>query len=279
MKRDFDFIRPKVDYRFNITPSLQLRATIEKDVSQLSFNDFTANVNGGDDDQDAIAGNPDLRQEQSWRYDINLEYRFNNDNGVLNSNIFYHDLEDVIDKIDVSTIDSVLSANGNIGDGERYGLSVDASLRLELLGLPQILITSRVEVENSNVTDPFLGIERRLNRQGRGNISFGFRHDLLSRNINYGINIHHGIQDNRLAYDIDKIESYNQDAFIIMFVETQSWGGLTYRFEASNPHEGERCRIRSRYVGGTIASGVLNEIEDSCSHTGEQYSIRIRGTF
>ncbi len=67
-KRDFDFIRPKVDYRFDITPSLQLRATIEKDVAQLSFNDFTANINSNDDDQDAVAGNPELRQEQSWRY-------------------------------------------------------------------------------------------------------------------------------------------------------------------------------------------------------------------
>ena len=35
--RDFDFIRPKVDYRFDITPSLQFRATVQKDVSQLSL--------------------------------------------------------------------------------------------------------------------------------------------------------------------------------------------------------------------------------------------------
>ena len=39
--RDFDFVRPKIDYRFDITPGLQLRTTIEKDVSQLSFGDFT----------------------------------------------------------------------------------------------------------------------------------------------------------------------------------------------------------------------------------------------
>ena len=59
----------------------------------------------------------------------------------------------------------------------------------------------------------------------------------------------------------------------------QGWGGLTYRFETYSPHEQERCRIRSRYVGGTIATGVLDEIEDSCSHAGEKYAIKIRGTF
>jgi hypothetical protein len=32
-KRNFDFFKPKVDYRFNITPVLQFRGTVEKTVS------------------------------------------------------------------------------------------------------------------------------------------------------------------------------------------------------------------------------------------------------
>lgn len=278
-KRDFDFIRPKLDFRFDITPSLQFRVSAEKDVSQLSFNDFTANISGGDDDQDAVAGNPDLKQEQSWRYDINLEYRFNNDSGVLSTNIFYHDLEDVIDKIDVSTATRIQSANGNIGDGERYGVNVNASMRLGFIDLPDILVSASIEAEDSSVTDPFLGIDRRISRQGRGNTNFSFRHDLPARNLNYGITYRKEIPGDRKVYDIDKIEAYAQDAFVILFLEIQGWAGLTYRFEATNIHESERCRIRSRFVGGTIATGSLNEIEDSCSHNGEKYAIKIRGTF
>lgn len=278
-KRDFDFIRPKVDYRFDITPSLQFRATIEKDVSQLSFNDFTANTNSGDDDQNTIAGNPELRQEQSWRYDLNLEYRFNDDNGVISSNIYFHDLEDVIDRVDVSTLTTIQSANGNIGDGERYGLSLNGSLRLSHIGQPGILVTAGLDLESSNVTDPFLGIERRLSRQGRGNYSLGLRHDMPARNINYGFTYRNNILDGSKVYDIDRIESYNSDAFSILFVEYQGLEGMTLRFEATNPHESERCRVRLRYNGGTIATGALSEIEDSCSHAGEKYAIKIRGTF
>lgn len=277
--RDFDFVRPKLDYRFDITPSLQFRATIEKDVAQLSFNDFTANTNDGDDDQDAVAGNPDLRQEQSWRYDLNLEYRFNNNNGVFNTNLFYHDLEDVIDKVDVSTPTNILSANGNIGDGKRYGASVDASLRLDMIDLPQVLLTSRIEIEDSEVVDPFLGIDRRLRRGGRGRYRYGFRHDMATRNINYGINVSGDIYGNTRVYDIDKIESYDGDDFILAFLEIQGWAGLTFRFEAYNVHEQYRCRRRERYVDGNIATGLLNEIENSCSHAGEKYAIKIRGTF
>ena len=277
--RDFAFVRPKVDYRFDITPSIQLRASIEKDVSQLSFSDFTSSVAGGDDDQNALAGNPQLAQEQSIRYEANLEYRMPNDAGVLSSKVYYHDLIDVIDKVNVSTATSIQSANGNIGDGERYGINLDASIRLGFIGLPEMLVTSGVQVEDSSVTDPFLGTDRRLRQAGRGSFRLGYRHDLTAMSMNYGFNYNHGFQGNRKAYDIDKIEDYESGDFLTAFVEKVGFMGFTYRFEAMNILEGERCRVRNRYVGGTIATGYLNEIEDSCSNTGIKYAFKIRGTF
>ena len=128
--RDFTFFRPKIDYRFDISPSLQFRGTIEKDVAQLSFRDFTAGVDQSDDEQNSFEGNAALRQEQSWRYEANLEFRLPNDAGVINTNFFYHDLEDLIDNVDVSSGGNILSARGNIGDGERYGFNFNGSLRL-----------------------------------------------------------------------------------------------------------------------------------------------------
>ena len=216
-KRDFDFIKPKVDYRFDITPSLQFRATVEKDVSPLSFNDFTANTNSGDDDQNTIAGNLELRQEQSWRYGLNLEYRFNDHNGVVSSNISYPDLEKVIDQADVSTLTTIQSANGNIGDGERYGLSLNGSLRLNVIDQPGILFTAGLDLESSSVSYPFFGIDRRLTRQGRGSYRPGFRHDIPARDINYGFTYSNSIMDGRKVFD--RIESYNSDAFSILFLE------------------------------------------------------------
>jgi outer membrane receptor for ferrienterochelin and colicins len=275
--RDFDFVRPKLDYRFDITPSLQFRASIEKDVAQLSFSDFTSSEGGGDDDQNSVAGNPNLRQEQSWRYEGNLEYRLPEDAGVLSANIFYHDLEDVIEKVDVSTEEDILSANGNIGDGERYGVILDSSVRLNFINQPEMLITAGLELEESSVTDPFLGIDRRIARQGEGSYSFGFRHDLPSLNMNWGFRYRDSFSGENFVYDIDKIEEYPQDETINGWLEMQGWADLTYRFEAMQ--SGDRCRIRARYINGTIATGLLNETEDSCSSTGLKLALKIRGTF
>lgn len=278
--RDFDFVRPKLDYRFDITPSLQLRTTIEKDVAQLSFTDFTASAqtNGGtDDDQNQLEGNPNLVQEKSWRYDTNLEYRLPNDAGVLTGNVFYHELEDVIERIDVSTPTTVLGANGNIGDGERYGMFVNSSLRLGFIGQPNMLLTARVDLEDSNITDPFTGEDRRLSRRGRGNVSFGLRQDIPARNMNWGFDVRKGIDGANVFYDIDKTESYEGDPFYFAWVETVGWQGLTYRFEVRDG--GTRCRLRTRYDNRSIGDGGLREIENSCFTTGSVLALKIRGTF
>ena len=276
--RDFNFFRPKVDYRFAVTPSVQFRATIEKDVAQLSFRDFTANIDERDDEQNAFEGNADLRQEQSWKYEANLEWRMPNDAGVINSNFFYHDLEDLIDNVDVSTEDQILSARGNIGDGERYGFNLDSSLRLAFINQPDMLFTAGVSIEESTVTDPFLNKEReRSIRGGASGWNYGFRHDLPERNMNWGFNMRREFYNDFFVTDIDKTERYYKFPFYFAWFEMQSWADLIYRFEVRDSNQ--RCRLRTRYINGTIATGVIDEIEDSCSDAGPVYAIKIRGTF
>ncbi len=278
--RDFQFFRPKIDYRFDITPSLQFRTTIERDVAQLSFSDFTAsaqNTGGTDDDQNELQGNPDLVQEKSWRYDSNLEWRLPEDAGVINTNVFYNEIEDVIGRVDVSTPTQVLSANGNVGDAERWGIGLDGSLRLSFVGQPNMLVTWGVDLEDSSIIDPFTGEDRRLSRRGRGNTSWGLRHDIPERNMNWGFNIRNGIDGNSIFYDIDKTEEYSGDASYFSWFEMRGWGDLTYRFEARDGRY--RCRFRTRYDNRAVGDGGFRETENSCFTTGPVYAIKIRGTF
>jgi|TARA_B110000208_G_scaffold90035_1_gene113444 outer membrane receptor for ferrienterochelin and colicins len=277
--RGFNFFRPKVDYRFDITPSVQFRASIEKDVAQLAFTDFTASIDDGDDEQNAFEGNADLRQEQSWRYEANLEYRLPNDSGVINGNVFYHDLDDLIDNVDVSTGGEILGARGNVGSGERYGFNLNSSLRLSMFNQPEMLLTAGLNMEESTVTDPFLNAERERSMRGGGSrYSFGFRHDIPSAsNMNWGFNYRREFYNDFRVFDIDKIEEYAKVGSYSGWLEVQSWGDLVYRFEVRDSRD--RCRIRTRYIDGTIGNGNIEEIEDSCSDAGPVLAIKIRGTF
>ncbi len=278
-KRDFDFFKPKVDFRYDLTPRLQLRGSVEKVVEQLSFNDFVAATDNRDEDSNIQAGNENLSQEWYWKYDINAEYRLPNDVGVVNGNIFYEDWTDRIERIDVSASeDSLQAANGNVGEGYKYGMNLNASIRMRMIDMPNLLLTSRLNVEDSNITDTFLGIDRRFNRNNRGRLSLGFRHDIARWNMNYGISWNNSFDGNRKTYDIDDIELSAGDPFALAFAEVIAFGDITFRLNISGFNNPKFCRERQRYVG-RISSGILEEIEDQCSSSGRSLSLSVSGTF
>ncbi len=278
-KRDFDFIKPKVDLRYNLTPQLQLRGSIEKVVQQLRFSDFVASNDPQDNDSLTLAGNENLRQEWFWKYDINAEYRLPNDIGVVDANIFYHRHTDVISRIDVSpSEDDLQSANGNIGEGDMYGITLNASIRMRMFNMPNLLVTSRLNVRDSNITDPFLGIDRRFSRFGRGRLNLGFRHDVPKWNMNYGLEWSNRFDSNEKIYDIDDIADFIGEPNTTAFVQFVDSRGITYRFDARNATSNLQCRERQRYIG-RINTGILEEIEDQCATSGRVVSLKINGTF
>ncbi|MDG2251788.1 MAG: TonB-dependent receptor plug domain-containing protein [Gammaproteobacteria bacterium] len=280
-ERDFDFVRPKLDYRYNINQSMQLRATAEKLVSQLSFSDFMASSDSDDDDQNTQAGNPEIAQEQHWEYSLNLEYRLPNSIGVLNSEIYYRDYEDVIDRVDVSTgPDDLRSARGNIGDAYRYGINLDASSRLGYIGLPSALLSLGMSVQDSEVTDPFLNVKRRMRYNSRWFGRASFRHDITRWDMSYGFSYFNSDNDSnaRQQIDINDIERDIRDYGLMLFFEKKAFNGITFRLDVRNANDPLRCRERTRFLGATIG-GIVEEIENYCSQDGPVYALKVRHTF
>ncbi len=280
-ERDFDFVRPKLDYRYNINQSMQLRATAEKLVSQLSFSDFMASSDSDDDDQNTQAGNPQIVQEQHWEYSLNLEYRLPNSIGVLNSEIYYRDYEDVIDRVDVSTgPDDLRSARGNIGGAYRYGMNLDASSRLGYIGLPSALLSLGISVQDSEVTDPFLNIKRRMRYNSRWFGRASFRHDITRWDMSYGFSYFNSDNDSnaRQQIDINDIERDIRDYGLMLFFEKKAFNGITFRLDVRNANDPLRCRERTRFLGATIG-GIVEEIENYCSQDGPVYALKVRHTF
>ncbi len=278
--RDFDYLKPKLDFRFDINTSLQFKSSLEKVVSQLSFADFSRNTNERDDDQDTVAGNPELVPEESWQAEVGLDYRLPNDGGALNARYFYYRYDNKIGKIDISPSPAMLiSTNGNLSSAAAYGLITNASIRLGFVGLPSALITASLTVQEAEYhDDPLAPMEHGFPPYDRGGYRFGYRHDLSAYSMNYGVNYNGRINGNRTVFDIDNRFDYLIPSNLSLFLEKVGFAGLTYRFETSNLEDKELCGDRRRYDGYVI-DGVLKEFEYNCTRTGRQYALKVRGTF
>lgn len=277
--RNFDFFKPKIDYRFDITPQLQLRFLIDKFVRQINFSDFVAATDSEDNDSNTLAGNVELRPDYWWNYNLLAEYRLPDDVGVVSANLYKHHHVDYLQRIDVSPSEDVLrSANGNIGTGDMWVFNLKSSIRLKMFDLPNVLVTARASIRDSEVTDSFLGTERSFNNFHRGDLDIGFRHDIPQWSMNWGANLRNRIDGDTRRWDIDDIESVHSDPFVTAFLEVIAFDDITFRLDVRNATDVDMCRDRTRFVGH-IRDNILEEIEYNCGGSGRVLSLKVSGTF
>lgn len=278
-KRDFSFLKPKLDMRFEMRPGLQLRGTMYKTVRQLSFSDFVASSDERDNDAETMAGNADLVQEQVLYADFSTEYRLPQDMGVVEGTLSYMKHLDVIERVDATVPGgSPQSANGNIGDGTMLVFRGNASVRLTKFNMPNLMLISSLEIKDSEITDPFLGVNRRFQNFDRGRFQLGFRHDIPSYRITYGANWNNRFDGNIKRYDINNIERYSGEPNVSVYAEYVTSRNIRIRFDARSLTNNNQCRERSRYAN-TIANSNVTEIESFCSIAHRVMSIKINGTF
>lgn len=271
--RSFFFARPTVDIRYDVSQSLQLKASIRRDISQLSFQDFVAAIDVNDVDNAVNAGNPDLAQEKAWKYEAAVEYRLPSDGGVVSLRLFYDDIEDIIDFVEVAPL---VSARGNIGDGWAYGLEAQSSLRMGFLGLPGILVSGSFAYTKSQVTDPFLGTNKSIRSLPEKDWSASYRHDLPAWKASYGFDV-----SNRTVspgFDIDETTDFKSGVMTNAFVEIRTFGNLTLRLDARNVLNTTNHFQRTRFLGN-IVDDVIEEIEVQPFTRGAEWELSIRGNF
>lgn len=280
-KRDFQYLKPKLDFRFNISSSLQLRTSLEREVSQLSFADFSRATNERDYDQDTVAGNTQLEPEEILKGEVTLDYRLPNDGGTFNAKYFHYEYDNKISKVDISTPTVIQSTNGNLGSGAAYGIILNGSVRLGFVGLPQALLTVSTTIQESELHDsPLLLVEREYGfpPYDRGTYRVSYRQDLPQYKMNYGLTYNGRWQGGRILFDIDNRYNLAVPNNFTAYVEKVGFAGLTYRLEANNISNFESCPKRVRY-DGKISAGIAKEYEFACSTTGTSVAFKIRGNF
>lgn len=269
--RTFTFAKPSVDIYFTQSEQTQVFGSVRRDIGQLEFEDFVADLDR--DDGEIDAGNPNLAPEKSWDYEFGFEHRLDNDAGVINLRTFYRDVSDVSDNVPFGIADS---APGNLGSGRHYGAELETSLQLQQLGLIDAVISATMLWQDSSVEDPFTGKRRRFADQERYTIDIDARHDIQAWALNYGAVV--AIRGPKIRSDFETFERERAATDVRLFVERRFENGIVGRLFWGNVLRAKTKRTRIVYATSQAVGDVLRT-ELRTQKQGGFYGFSVRGTF
>lgn len=266
----FTYIKPRFNFRYDVTAQDQIRLLAEKKVSQLDFNNFVTRF----DQQEQIFkyGNTNIRPEQTWDFAATYEHRLSNDGGSFEIEVFYRKYIDHISTVDFTnyvdfafnpvdaetffalppdialrdyvddTRESYSAKSGNIPKAKAYGGKVKANLRLGFIGLPNATISVNYTYERRRTTDQFTGKERSFDRLPDQTWAVNFRHDIPEYQFTYGVDITG--RGNYYRHYINYYWPNNPSPNIKLYAEKNIFTDYKLRLEAEGLSE---TRGRSTY--------------------------------
>lgn len=253
LKRSFFFLKPQIALTYSPTQKRQTRASLAREVSQLDFRDFVSATVFQDDD--IALGNPNLKPETTWVAELSEERRFG-ELTTVKVTAFHHWISDVEDLLPLTP---TFEVPGNIGDGRRWGIEIEATVPLDTFGLTGSRLDVELRLQDSTVTDPVTGNNRVLSGQNQpskplpfrdeNRYAFGinFRQDLQAARFAWGWDVRN--RSERQLFKVNELDVRDEGTEFNVFVETTRWLGLKIRLSGNNLLDFEQLRHRTIYVG------------------------------
>lgn len=269
--RSLNYIKPTFEAFYKPTTSDRAWVSIRRDVTQLDFLEFISTIQA--DDRELEAGNPRLVPEKSWDIETGWEHKLPNAGGFLSARGYYRDVTDVRGKV---AFNAFVSQPGNIGPGREFGGELEASLKLNALGLWDGTLTSTYLRRDTRVTDPFNGGKRRFAGKAPYEMSVNYRHEL--KPLNTQLAFLFSKVGKVFDYDLDDTEKSGDTLSFSIFADTTWREELSFHFEVGNILNRKSRRERSVYLVNAI-DGRVSRFDSRTATWGRYYLVSFKGQF
>ena len=269
--RSLKYLKPTFEAFYKPTPSDRTWLTVRRDVTQLDFLEFIATIQA--DDRELEAGNPRLAPEKSWDLETGWEHKLPNAGGFLSARGYYRDVSDVRGKV---SFNATVSQPGNIGDGREIGGELEASLKLNALGLWDGTLTSTYLRRDTRVTDPFNGQKRRFAGKAPYEFSVNYRHEL--KPINTQLAFIFSKVGKVFDYDLDDTERAGDTLNFSLFADTTWRDELSFHYELGNILNRKSKRERTVYLVNAI-DGRVARFDSRTATWGRYFLFSVKGQF
>jgi hypothetical protein len=266
------FFRPKGSFSLNWTPrrDIDVSFKLSRRVLQLDFYDFLARAFL--DDENENAGNVDLRPQQDWSYEAEINKKLG-PWGSAQLRFVYRDVEDYVDIIPVEGGESV----GNIDKSWAAAIVPSATITFDPIGLKGLKLNATVVLQKSGLRDPFTGEKRQWSSFTNRQVQLGLRHDIPSSSWAWGSNWNHNhILASYRSNQVDR--SWEGPWFVSAFIENKDVFGMTVRATASNIL-GARSRRERVVYEGLRGATPIDFTESRDRRIGPIFTLLVRGNF
>ena len=271
-RRTREFVRPKGFGSLTWKPKagLDIAAKIEREVGQLDFQDFAADVDLRNGTIDVT--NPELVPSQSWRGELEVSKSLGA-LGKVTVQGFGEYIEDIADRI---LVPGVGEAAGNIDHAWRYGTQVNLTLLGESIGAKGAKLDVDFIARRSEVEDPVTGETRFISRDLKHLLNVRFRHDIPKSDWTWGASY----EDSLLAdlYRISEIITFRYaTGYSEVFLENKDVFGTTVRGAVGNFTDYSEKYDRIVYTGSR--AGPVAFVERRDRDFGVLFRLSVEGTF
>jgi len=279
----FVFPKPRLVVTWTPNASDQLQLRIEREVSQLDFNNFAAQgslVSG------EHAGNPQLTPAQDWVLEASVDHRFWKGGDVsLTLRNFW--LAEVIDFAPLCSGAAALAgcvpnnefdAPANIGSGEQRALLAALTLPTDRLGIANGQIILRGVWRFSRVTDPSTLRPRGVSGLHPFDGEAHFVQGLPGLKSTWGVDV--GLAWRQIEYHFNEIDTQRLSATVNVYFEYKPRPDLSLRVEADNLIAHNFVQTRAFFDPFRGAGvGALSAVDTRRTRFGPELAVQVRKVF
>ena len=262
---NYEFLLPSAHARINLSDDDRISLSAARTVRRPNFDWLQpATIEEEPTEDDDFRGNPDLKPENAWGFDVGYERRLGR-LGVTGINFFYRDVSDLIEFANTGEISS--SGDGfvfqpqNVGDGQVWGIEFDFSAPLTVFGLDNTGLFLNYSWLDSSVTDPVTGEDRRFNNQAHSVFNIGFIQQVPMWGVSFGASYRkQGEAFARVAGETVKT-TYGGD--LEAFIEKRFGERFVVRFTGSNLLNASKDEAFNKWeTVGDQLSGDINALDE-----------------
>jgi iron complex outermembrane receptor protein len=249
----YRFASPSLHYLWQADARNNLRASVTQTLKPPKFDELspvseTKTGTLGDPDK---SGNPALKPEQALGVELGWEHFLPRGGGVLGANLFHRDIRDKIEERTALEGTRYVARPQNVGAARVWGLELDARPRMDILGLPELMLRFNYTRLFSRLEDSASGTTTRIKDQPPYVYNLGFDWQLPRWNAAWGVNYNYTPRFVKNPAETLKLDPEAEQKLLDLYVMKRLSRDLALRLTAANLLDMRKDKDKYEYSAAT----------------------------